>query len=149
MNEPAAPRPEVTKPCPEFESAAAYVPELQRWIHDVSELGMPHFRELGNRLQCYRDLLAADFAAEEARGRMSGVGKCRPECWEEIDELRHQHGQFLDELEVLVVKLCQDEPPYDSWQDAVRHFDELLMEIHRHEGRELQLLASIKDVATS
>jgi hypothetical protein len=149
MNEPTTPRPRVSLPCQEFHAAAEYVVAMRQWIHDVNELGMPHFGELGNRVKCYRKLLAEDFAAEEARGRLSGVGKRRPECWAEIDELRDQHGQFLDELELLQEKLCQDSPPYESWQDAVRHFDELLMEVERHEGRELQLLASISDTAES
>jgi hypothetical protein len=143
MNKPAIPRPRVGRPCQGFHGAAEYVVELQRWMHDISELGTPHFGELGNRVECFRKLLAKEIAAEEARGRLSGVGKCRPECWAEIEELRIQHGQFLDELKLLETKLCQDIPPYDSWQDAVRHFEEVLTEIHHHEGRELQLLASI------
>ena len=149
MNEPKTPRPRVSPPCQEFHTAATYVIAMQQWIHDINELGMPHFGELSNRVKCYRNLLAKDFAAEEARGRLSRVGKCRPECWAEIEELRCQHGQFLDELKLLEEKLCQDCPPYESWQDAVRHFDELLTEVERHEGREQQLLASIPDSAGS
>ena len=129
--------------------AAELVVDLQRWIREVDEWGWPHFGELGNRLQFYRSALEAEFAAEESQGLLSSVSQRHPECREEIGELRRQHGQFLDELDAMITKLRQDEPPYDSWQEAVRQFDELLTEIYRHDGREQQLLASVTGNASA
>ena len=126
-------------------TATEHVEQLQRWIHEVCELGLACFGELGSRLQGYRNMLATELAMEESQGLLSGVSMRHPECGDEIGELRRQHGQFLDELDAMIVKLQQDMPPYDSWQEAVRQFEELLTEICRHDGRERQLLASMAE----
>lgn len=122
-----------------------FVAELQDWIHEAGPSNGQYFAELGNRLQFYRGLLATHLAKEESLDRLRQVGKFHPECQSEIGVLHRQHGQFLDELDTMVTKLHQEEPPYDSWQEAIRQFEELLTEIHRHEGREGQLLACVME----
>lgn len=119
------------------------VAELQQWIVEVSELGMPHFGELGQRLMCYRETLEKQFSEEECSPQFSGGSKQFSECSQELSMLCQQHAQFLDELDNMVVKLHQEPPPYDSWQDAVRQFQELQTEIERHTGREQQLVSAM------
>lgn len=117
--------------------------EIQRWIREVDQFGVPRFGEFGHRLHCYRTLLASEFANEEYHGQLSEVEQRHPECKAEITELHGQHGQFLDQLESLVARLQQDQPVYVSWQDAVTEFSHLMAEIARHQGREDQLLESL------
>lgn len=117
--------------------------EIQRWIREVDQFGVPRFGEFGHRLNCYRNLLAGEFANEEYHGQLSDVEQRHPECKPEITELHGQHGQFLDQLERFADRLQQDQPAYRCWQDAVAEFEHLISEIARHQGREDQLLESL------
>lgn len=124
-------------------TAADSLAELRQWMGETEEMGVPHFGEFGFRLDCYRTALAAEFSREESRSRMRGdADRDDNEC-QELIALRSQHGQFLDELENMSTTLHQSPPPFETWQEATRQFDELQSEIDRHRKRERQLIDTV------
>jgi hypothetical protein len=123
--------------------------ELRQWMQEIEEFGVPHFGEFGFRLQCYRDRLATEFSNEETWCRSNGDSDRHAECRQELSELSQQHGQFLDELDNMAIKLQQDHPPYESWQETARQFAEIQLEIDRHKGREQQLIEAMGAVVST
>ena len=74
---------ETSSPCQPL-SAAEMVDEIQSWIADVTEWGVPHFGEFGYRLRCYRDTLAAEFADDGATHQVQGASEIEIECEQEM-----------------------------------------------------------------
>lgn len=110
--------------------------EFREWAEEVEELGVPHFQEMGNRLQTLRDVLSCHFTDEEAGGYLSPVLDAAPRFSKEAAELQTQHPQFLATLDSLIERLSQNPPPFKSWQEATTEFAGFLDRLRRHEARE-------------
>lgn len=115
--------------------------EFREWVGEVAELGEPHFREMGNRMQTLRDLLSSHFADEEAGGYLTPAGNAGGNSEREA-ELRTQHAELLQSLDAMIVRLMESPPGYSSWQEAVREFDEILKRLRLHESEEVAFIQS-------
>jgi hypothetical protein len=118
------------------------ISDFRTWAKEVDELGIPHFREMGNRLQTLRDVLSCHFVDEEAGGYLSPVLEAAPRFAAEAAELRAQHADFLTALDGLIARLSQEPPQFESWQAAVREFEAFLESLRKHEARENTLAQS-------
>ena len=124
----------------EHQLLAEVIADVRSWIREVCELGMPHFGELGDRLRPLHEQLARHFRHEEELGYLSDALARAPHLTGEANILLQQHGQLLRELNELILRLHETEPPFDSWQQACSELDAMLAELDRHEGREKAIL---------
>ena len=116
------------------------IADLHSWIHEVTEIGVPHFRELGVKLESVRDSLKKHFAIEEEQGYLAEALAGRPQLKEEANALQKQHAQFLKQLDTLICKLEGCERPFESWQEACNEFESFLVGLKEHEVRETDIL---------
>jgi len=112
------------------------IADFRAWAKEVDELGIPHFREMGNRLQTLRDVLSCHFVDEEAGGYLAPVLNAAPQFSSEAAELKAQHAEFLTTLDRLIARLTTEPPEFESWQAAVKEFEDFLELLRRHESRE-------------
>lgn len=142
--------PEYDRLIDEHRELMGKVAEFSQWWEQLDELGTPHFREMGNRLNELRGLLARHFADEEAGGYLGGILDVAPQFAHAVEELQPQHAQFLQSLDDLIGRLKAVEPPFESWQAAKREFDAFLGDLRTHERRENALAQSAygQDVGT-
>lgn len=132
----------------EHDHLTTRIAELREWISEVSELGIPHFAELGSRLRPLLEELNAHFEHEEQRGYLAGAIERVPQFIDDVDELLLQHSQFRNQLHALICRLGEYEPPFSSWQQACAEFEDVLAEIERHERRETSILKAACDAGT-
>lgn len=126
------------------------IADFRTWAKEVDELGVPHFREMGNRLQTLRDVLSCHFIDEEAGGYLSPVLEAAPRFSAEAAELQAQHAGFLATLDGLIVRLSNEPPEFESWQAAVSEFEHFLETLRHHEARENAMAQSAfgRDIGT-
>jgi exonuclease V gamma subunit len=112
------------------------ISDFRAWAKQVDELGIPHFQEMGNRLQTLRDVLSCHFVDEEAGGYLAPVLDAAPQFSGEATELKAQHADFLASLDGLIARLSKEPPEFESWQAAVKEFEDFLEKLRQHEARE-------------
>lgn len=115
---------------------------LRDWRTQLCQLGQPRFGELGVRLAAIRDVLTQHFAAEEEGGYLSAALKAAPQFTKQADNLRRQHGDFLEDLEEMVERLTATPALYASWAEACQEFDEFLTRLRTHEHAENEIAQS-------
>lgn len=71
----------------------------------------------------------------------------QPIAGAKLDELSQEstsdHSELLDRLAQLMERLNQLEPPYDSWQDALAEFEQIVVAIEDHEAEESRQVAAL------
>ncbi len=71
----------------------------------------------------------------------------QPIAGAKLDELSQasasDHSELLDRLAQLMERLNQLEPPYDSWQDALAEFEQIVVAIEDHEADESRQVAAL------
>jgi hypothetical protein len=122
--------------------------EFREWVGEVQELGHPHFREMGTRMQTLRDLLKDHFAKEEAGGYLA-LDDDAGERSERGAELRAQHTDLLQSFDAMIVRLMESPPEYSSWQEAVGEFEGILTRLRKHEGEEVALFQELATEANN
>lgn len=137
-------QPQLQQLAREHEELAVMISDLRSWLAEVAELGIPHFGELGTRLQPLCDKLREHFAHEEANGYLADVIAADPRLTSNVNQLLAQHAVFRNRLETLIRRLRDSETPFDSWQTACEEFESLCADIARHEQNEtaMQITAS-------
>lgn len=122
---------------------SALIRDLRQWMREVAQLGIPHFGETATRLRPLRESLVQHFANED----------------EMIDQLTSQmssaqfsdlhgrsssgHQDLLDELDSLISRLNDLEPPFDSWQTAMSEVSEFFDDLEQHEKQESESVAGL------
>jgi hypothetical protein len=114
--------------------------DLRTWLEQIGDYGRPRFGELGMRIQPLRDELQHHFEEEEADGYLVEALAIAPQFAREAEELRQQHGGFLNELDALIGKLCEREPRFTGWMQARDGIEAILTRIRKHEGRETAIV---------
>lgn len=105
------------------------------WWRELSEMGQPHFGEMGDRLARFREHLSKHFQHEEFRGPLAGrTGEAVAGIWRE-------HAQLIATLDQLIDRLHQCGPDVGCWGGARTEFEALLDRLHAHEEREADLIA--------
>ena len=118
------------------------IAELRRWWDEVEQLGVPRFGEMGSRLKLLRDHLQSHFEIEEAGGYLAGVLAVAPRFSEEARRLCMQHRQLLNTLDSFIERLTALEPPFHGWDETREEFDGFLLQLHRHESAENEIIQS-------
>lgn len=107
----------------------------RNWWDELSQLGQPHFGEMGDRLSQFREHLAGHFRHEESTFPTAG------EAGALFADAFREHAQVLAELDQLVDRLRRCGPDVGCWGNARNSFEEFLDRLHAHETREAELLA--------
>lgn len=113
--------------------------ELEHWITETSDFGVPNFGELGTRLKTLRTVLVEHFRHEEEDGYLHEPLAIAPRFSRDAEELLVQHGEFLDRLNGLIRRLRDYEVPFETWQQAAAVFQAFLADLHQHETREIEI----------
>ena len=122
---------------------ASLIGELRQWMREVAQLGIPHFGETATRLRPLRETLVRHFANEdEMIGQMTSQMSSA-----QITDLYGRtslgHEQLLEELDDLLVRLNELEPPFDSWQSAMAEVGEFFDDLEQHEKQESESVAGL------
>lgn len=116
------------------------IADWRAWWRELSEMGIPHFGEMGDRLTRFRDHLAAHFAHEEQQGCLPVVIGLPAGSVKQMAELRDDHSPMLAELDRLIARLQACEPDFGSWRNARQDFEAVLDRLNQHEQAEDHLL---------
>ena len=130
---------DVGKLLSEHHELLEHICSIRDWVGGVTELGTPRFGELGSRLIPLREDLALHFAEEES-GRYSEEAPF--DTSEKMLELREQHQEILQQLDLLIGRLRAKEPEFRSWQAAVERVESLIADICHHERHETSVIQS-------
>ncbi len=120
----------------EHRALLTQISELREWAAAVGEHGIPRFGEMGTRMEQLRDRLRTHFEEEEKGGYLSPIVEIAPRFAGEIEELGGQHTELLQTVDRFIARLHETEPPFASWQQAMREFEEFIVALRQHEGRE-------------
>ena len=130
----------------EQESLRREITEWREWWKELSEMGKPHFGEMGMRLSKIRDTLSQHFQHEEQ-------GQCFPEIIREdsskvreVEQLTLEHGELLEELDRVIERVgsCGDDDL--CWGDARDLCEAFLLRLEGHEDKENALIESCREI---
>ena len=129
----------------ERQAVSACIDELRQWMNEVSQLGIPHFGETATRLRPLREQLVDHFACEDEMiakvARSPDTGP--PSTKGLASESSREHRELLSQLDEIVRDLDQLEPPFPSWQAAIRAVEHFIDSLEQHESREIQRVNSL------
>jgi hypothetical protein len=108
------------------------------WLGEVSQLGIPKFGELAERLQALRTRMLRHFDHENELGEdLQQVCDCV-----EVTATRRStsadHQNLTNRIDELVAKLDQPDPPFESFQQAIDQVGLLVDAFEQHEEQEAQ-----------
>lgn len=121
------------------------VDEIRDWMHEVNQLGIPHFGETATRLAPLRNRLVNHFHREDEM--IAGLAEQYPSTSPEIEAVRRQsgrdHHRLLCRLDDLIDRLAQIDPPFDSWQAAMDELEMFVDLLEQHEERESESIETL------
>lgn len=118
---------------------------IRDWMRQVSQYGAPRFGETATKLSQLRTYLVTHFAHEiELCDRLMALpGKQFPE----IDLMREQsvedHRHLLADLDSLIARLNELDPPFVSWQSAMAEVEAFAATLEQHETQESKSVKAI------
>ncbi len=127
----------------DHESLEREIAEWRAWWGELSEIGNPHFGEMGDRLARFREHLAAHFKHEEDEGFLSLVMEADRDLILQIAELRDEHGKLLAALDELIGRLHSCDPVLGCWGKARELFEDFIDQLNTHEESEEALLEKL------
>ena len=97
-----------------------------------------------------KDHLEVHFAHEEFGGYFSEVREVAPRFAQQIESLESQHVSFLKTIGDICQRLDKPAAATNSWPEIAADFDLFVLDFHRHEAKENELLqeALLRDVGT-
>lgn len=127
------------------------IAEMRQWWAELDELGLPKFGEMGTRLEELRDLLAEHFADEERDGYLAAALAAAPRFSRKAEELREQHGQFLEDLNNFINRLKASECGFTCWHEARDEFEAFIQRLGEHDRAENEIVQTAfgEDMGTS
>lgn len=121
------------------------IDQIREWMHEVNQLGIPHFGETATRLGPLRARLVAHFEREDTM--IVQLAELYPSSSPEIKAVRRQsardHAQLLARLDDLISRLDQIEPPFASWQVAMNELELFVDLLEQHEERESECIETL------
>ncbi len=117
------------------------IEEWRRWWQELSQLGEPHFGEMGDRLAQFREHLATHFQHEEFRGPLSGPVPSL--AADQVAAIWQEHAQLLAELDDLIRRLHACGSEIGCWGEARQAFETFLDRLHAHEVHESKIVAGL------
>jgi hypothetical protein len=120
----------------EHQNLTRRIAELRKWWSELDALGVRKFGEMAFRMQELRDLLADHFEKEERGGYPVSALAVAPQLSAQAADLCRQHPQFLDRLDTMIARVRDSEPSSDYWRTGRDELEQLLADLHSHEGSE-------------
>lgn len=118
---------------------------IRQWMREIEKFGIPHFGEAATRMRAMQQRLIQHFGSEDEM--ILELALIQPIAGAKLDELSQEstsdHSELLDRLAQLMERLNQLEPPYDSWQDALAEFEQIVVAIEDHEAEESRQVAAL------
>jgi hypothetical protein len=128
-----------------------YVQELQAWMKEVNDIGIPHFGEAGDRLRSLRGRLQQHFDRED--DIIEGLEEYFDDSPSAVGALRNQssadHQHIMHRLDGLMERLNQLEPPFKSWLAAMGEIESFVSGLAQHEREESDTVAALLIVGES
>ncbi len=122
----------------EDEELATQVDTIRQWMRELDQLGRQHFGETATRLRELRELMVTHFDREAEM--IEKLGQDHYSDSPEVAAVRRQsdrdHQHLLNQIDQLIGRLDQLEPPYGSWQEAIDDLESLVSLLEQHEARE-------------
>jgi hypothetical protein len=121
------------------------IDEVRAWMREVGQLGVPHFGETATKLGQVRGRLVQHFEREDAI--VDELAEQYSPSSPEIPAIRRQssrdHGELLGRLDELCERLRAPDPPFESWQSAMREVDLFVVALERHEEQESESVETL------
>ena len=134
----------------EDRSLATCIDQVRAWMREVEQRGIPHFGETAARLVPLRERLVQHFEREDKM--LHQIADLFLAPTPEIDSVRtqalHEHDQLLFALDELRGRLAKLQPPFESWQAAMREVEEFFAALEQHEEREAENVRALAAVTS-
>ena len=122
----------------EHQQLETFTNELRHWAYEIGQLGIPRFGQTAGKLTQLRARLVAHFERENEIGSQLLSDQASPSV--EVQATCRQsaldHANLIKRLDDLIARLNQNEPPFDSWEQAVSEIDLFMDAIEEHEEQE-------------
>ena len=130
----------------ERKEVAACIDDLRHWMDEVSQLGIPHFGETATRLGPLRQRLIHHFAIEdEIIERFAPPADATTPG---MDDPRHcssrEHREIIGRLDDMLSRLAQPDPPFPSWQAAMKEVESFVDLLEEHESQENERMQPVR-----
>ncbi|TWT80997.1 hypothetical protein CA13_24440 [Planctomycetes bacterium CA13] len=116
------------------------VDRFRDWADAVAQSGVPKFGEAARQLSRLRERLLYHFAREKEMGHQ--LAEAYPEGSNEVAQsckkAEQDHNQLMKELEGLIDRLSQLDPPFDSWEAAISEVGLFAQRLDEHEAYECE-----------
>lgn len=114
------------------------IDELQAWMKEVNQLGIPHFGEAADRLTALRNRMIQHFEREDEIVKSLAIHfeESDPSLKALQEVASRDHQKILRRLDGLMQRLSQLEPPFESWVAAMQEIESFVNSLHRHEREE-------------
>ncbi len=118
----------------------SHMKELNDWWVQLYEKGLPKFGEMGTRVEGFRDLLAKHFDDEEQEGYFKPIFDESPGFCIMVPDFKKQHAEILCRIDDFTTRLKETESPFQSWNEALQKFEEILADLREHEDQEIKMV---------
>ena len=115
---------------------------IKQFWTEVNELGQgPKYEDMACRIHQLREQFRKHFAKEERDGGyLAPVVAASPPLASQVDQLKRQHQQFLEELDRFSERLQCRESAFQNWNEVHAEFEEFLEQLQEHESAEMALI---------
>ena len=121
----------------EHQQLETFTDELRRWAYEIGQLGIPRFGQTAGKLTQLRTRLLSHFERENEIGsQLLNDQASSVEVQTTCQQSAHDHANLIKRLDDLISRLQQNEPPFDSWEQAVGEIDLFMDAIEEHEEQE-------------
>ncbi len=114
------------------------ITEITRWLGEVSQLGVPRFGELAERLRHLRDRMLQHFDREDKLGEEMHLSHACVEVEATRRRAASDHLHLTERLDRLIAKLSELDPPFNSFQQAIDEVSLFVDAFEQHEEEESQ-----------
>ena len=116
----------------------ACIDSVRLWMHEVNQIGIPHFGETASRLGPLRERLLIHFERESEL--IDQLAEVYTPGSPEVDAVRrqsvHDHELLIGRLDELIERLTRVVPPFASWQSAMDEVEMFVDVLEQHEDQE-------------
>jgi iron-sulfur cluster repair protein YtfE (RIC family) len=121
----------------------AFFDDFRKWAYEVAQRGVPRFGETAGKLKQLRQRLVTHFEREDGLSTQFVAlrGGLSPEPEANRRMVTHDHASLLTQLDSLIEKLNELEPPFASWQEAIEQVERFIDVLDQHEEQESDSIA--------
>ena len=129
----------------EDQALKSCINQIRQWMLEIEMYGIPRFGEAATRLRSVHQRLIEHFCSEDEM--ILELTLVQPTSVGPLDQLSRlstdEHEDILDRIGVLMERLNRLEPPYESWQQALQEFEQIVGLIEDHETLETERVLAL------